>query len=81
MGYVSKTTFVIDHLPDIQFRATCVIYYRQLLFQFVIVNLFTSSIPGDKVRLFGTWFKFLIQQLRPEWIIILKRMLFDSSLL
>ena len=46
---------------------------RQLLFQFVIFNLFTSSISQNKVRLFSTWFKFLIKQLHPEWIISLKK--------
>jgi len=46
--------------------------------QFVILNLFTSFVPRDKVRLFN--FKYLIQQLRLEWIISLKDKLFGSSL-
>ena len=68
-GYVSKTTFVIDHLPDVQqIRATCVIYCGQLLFY--NSNLFILPVPRDKVRLFGI--QYLIQRFCPEWIIGLK---------
>jgi len=48
-------------------------FIRQLLFQFVILNLFTSSGPRDKVRLIGN---------NPSELLILKkRMLFSLSLL
>jgi len=60
----NKTTSVIDHLLNsLETRVSFIT--DNCCFQFVILNLFISSVLQDKIRLFK--FKYLIQQLRLEF--------------